>query len=92
MTRHEERLAWLNGPAREAAASPDTVFEACRVWRWARTGHWTSGEKAAAWATGRMSDPRVVEAALAGEPLDPATVADFLDAVRSAVAAARSRE
>jgi hypothetical protein len=92
MTTHEERLAWLNGPAPKAAASPDTVFEACRVWRWARTGHWTSGEKAAAWARGRMSDPHVVAAALAGEPLDAAAVERFLDAVRTAVAAARGRE
>jgi hypothetical protein len=68
------------------------VLEACRTWRRARTGHWTSGEKAARWAIGRMSDPRVVEAALAGEELDPEAVDGFLDAVRTAVAAARPRE
>ena len=67
------------------------MLEACREWRHARTGHWTSGEKAAVWATGRMSDPSVVEAALAGEPLDPAAVDGFLDAVRTAVAATRPR-
>ena len=68
------------------------MFEACREWRHARTGKWTSGEKAAVWAKGRMSDPSVVEAALSGDPLDPAAVEGFLDAVRTAVAAARTRE
>jgi hypothetical protein len=70
------------------ADSPDAVLNACRGWRWARTGRWTSKARAGEWARGRMADPSIVEAALAretGERLDPAAVAAFLDTMRVAI-------
>jgi Aminoglycoside adenylyltransferase, C-terminal domain len=83
----------LDWHAAHEPASPDSVLNACRAWRWARTGRWTSKRAAAEWAHGRMSDPAAIDAGLsaraAGEPLDPATVAGFLDAVRAVLAAAR---
>lgn len=73
--------------------SPDSVLNACRAWRWARTGHWTAKASAADWACGRMSDPAVVRAALAaraaGRRLPARDVSSFLDAVNSALGAAR---
>jgi Domain of unknown function (DUF4111) len=74
-------------------ASPDSVLNACRAWRWTRTGRWTSKRAAAKWARGRISDPAAIDGALAaraaGEALDPGTVADFLEAVHAVLAAAR---
>jgi Domain of unknown function (DUF4111)/Nucleotidyltransferase domain len=71
------------------ADSPDAVLNACRGWRWARTGRWTSKERAGEWARGRMSDPSVVDAALrargTGERLDADAVAEFLDSMRAAI-------
>jgi Domain of unknown function (DUF4111) len=83
----------LDWHAAHEPASPDSVLNACRAWRWTRTGRWTSKRAAAEWARERMSDPGAVDAALAaratGEALDPGAVAGFLDAVRAVLAAAR---
>ena len=83
----------LDWHAAHEPASPNSVLNACRAWRWARTGRWTSKRAAAEWARGRISDPAAIDAALAaratGETLDPATVAGFVDAVRTVLAAAR---
>jgi len=85
-----DSLAWYG---EHEPASPDAVLSACRGWRWARTGHWTSKDAAADWARTRMSDPAVVEAAraarAAGTELDPAQVASFLAAASAAVQAVR---
>ena len=83
----------LDWHASHESASPNSVLNACRAWRWARTGRWTSKRAAAEWARGRMSDPAAIDAALAawatGEALDPGTVTGFMDAVRAVLAAAR---
>jgi hypothetical protein len=83
----------LDWHAAHEPASPNSVLNACRAWRWMRTGRWTSKPAAAEWARGRMSDPAAIDAALAaraaGEPVDPGTVAGFVDAVRAVLAAAR---
>jgi hypothetical protein len=83
----------LDWHAAHEPASPNGVLNACRAWRWTRTGRWTSKPAAADWARERMSDPAAIDAALAarptGEALDPGTVAGFVDAVRAVLAAAR---
>jgi aminoglycoside adenylyltransferase-like protein len=85
--------ASLDWHAREAPNDPDTVLNACRAWRWARTGRWSAKRSAAEWAAGRTSEPRVVQEALAarssGARLDPGAVAAFVEAVRAAVDAVR---
>src|SRR5205085_8623350 len=86
-----DSLAWH---AEHEPASPDSVLNACRGWRWARTGRWTSKRSAAEWARGRMSDPAAVDAALAardaGTDVDPALVAGLLDAAGATIGALRS--
>jgi hypothetical protein len=71
------------------ADSPDAVLNACRGWRWTRTGRWTAKARAGEWAREKMADPSVVDAALrargSGERLDPGAVAGFLDAMRAAI-------
>ena len=83
----------LEWHAAHEPASSNSVLNACRAWRWTRTGRWTSKRAAAEWVRGRMSDPAAIDAALAaratGEALDPGTVAGFVDAVRTVLAAAR---
>jgi hypothetical protein len=66
-------------------ASENAVLNACRGWRWARTGRWTSKRKAGEWALSRMSDPAVVERALARRPLQPQAVSGFLEAMHAAI-------
>jgi hypothetical protein len=60
----------------------DTVLNTCRALRFASEGTWSSKREAGAWAT---QEP-IVAAALAGEPLERAAVARFLDAVLDEVA------
>jgi hypothetical protein len=60
----------------------DTVLNTCRALRFASEGTWSSKREAGAWAA---HEP-IVAAALAGEPLERAAVARFLDAVLDAVA------
>jgi hypothetical protein len=60
----------------------DTVLNTCRALRFASEGTWSSKREAGAWAA---QEP-IVAAALAGEPLERAAVARFLDAVLDEVA------
>jgi hypothetical protein len=60
----------------------DTVLNTCRALRFASEGTWSSKREAGAWAA---HEP-IVAAALAGEPLERAAVARFLDAVLDEVA------
>jgi hypothetical protein len=76
-------------------ASPNTVLNACRAWRFALDGALGSKEEGAAWARARAEDPGVIDAALearrAGARLDvaPERVAALVAATRSAVTQAR---
>jgi hypothetical protein len=83
----------LDWHAAHEPTSPDSVLNACRAWRWARTGRWTAKLAAGEWARARMSDPAAVDAALAaratGDALDPVAVTRVLDAVRAVLAATR---
>jgi hypothetical protein len=75
-----DSLAWhgAHEPALEQA-----VLNACRGWRFAEEGVWSSKDDAGAWALGRTDDPATVRAALAvrhgdrSHALDPARVDAF---------------
>jgi mannose-6-phosphate isomerase-like protein (cupin superfamily) len=75
-----DSLAWheANEPALQRS-----VLNACRGWRFAAEGVWSSKAEAAAWAMPRTPDPATVQAALAvragdrAHPLDPARVRAF---------------
>jgi hypothetical protein len=60
-----------------------SVLNACRGWRFAEAGVWSSKRDAAAWARPRTDDPSLIDAALAvragdhPHPLDPARVDAF---------------
>jgi hypothetical protein len=60
-----------------------SVLNACRGWRFAEAGVWSSKRDAAAWARPRTDDPSLIDAALAARagdhphPLDPARVDAF---------------
>jgi mannose-6-phosphate isomerase-like protein (cupin superfamily) len=75
-----DSLAWHQAHEPDLAQS---VLNACRGWRFAAEGGWSSKRDAAAWAMARADDPATVEAALAvragdrARPLDPARVAAF---------------
>ena len=43
----------LDWHAIHESTSPDSVLNACRAWRWTRTGRWTSKRAAAEWARER---------------------------------------
>jgi Aminoglycoside adenylyltransferase, C-terminal domain len=74
--------AVLEWQERTEPAAPNSVLNACRAWRWAATGEWTSKTDAAAWA--RDFDPELIDAAVAlrrGEeapPLDESRVRELL--------------
>ncbi len=74
----------------------NSVLNACRAWRFAAEGRWSSKTEAAAWARPRSDDPEVVDAALALrlDPnlrrLDSRRVLALLARARRAVAAAGS--
>lgn len=44
---------------------PNAVLNACRAWRYAETGRWSSKTTAALWARERLADPALVDDALA---------------------------
>jgi hypothetical protein len=75
-----DSLAWHQANEPNLAQS---VLNACRGWRFAAEGSWSSKPDAAAWARARSDDPAILETALAiraGDParaLDPARVAAF---------------
>lgn len=60
----------------EVPLGTDVVLNTCRALRFATEGTWSHKREAGAWAAG---DP-VVDAALAGRPVDRAEVTRFLDA------------
>jgi predicted nucleotidyltransferase len=59
-------LRWL---AEHEPDAPDTLLNACRSWRWAAEGVWSTKVEAAEWALARSSDPGLVRAALAERKL-----------------------
>jgi Domain of unknown function (DUF4111) len=75
-------------------APASTVLAACRAWRYAEEGGWSSKAEAAAWAAGRLPDPGLPERALAlrrGEEaraLAPGEVGLVLRRARAALVAA----
>ena len=87
-----DSLAWHG--AHEPALQ-QSVLNACRGWRFAEEGGWSSKDEAGAWALARADDPATVTAALAvrhgdrSATLDPARVAAFqqrvLERVRRAL-------
>ncbi len=92
-TVRQALLESLDWHAEHEPTDPNAILNACRGWRWARTGRWTSKRRAGEWARTRMADPAAVDAALAardaGRQLDRDVVAEFLAAARAAIAAAR---
>jgi len=83
-----DSLAWheAHEPALQQA-----VLNACRGWRFAEEGVWSSKDDAGTWARGRADDPATVAAALAvrhgdrSAALDPDRVAAFQRRVRERV-------
>ena len=71
------------------AGSPSTVLNACRAWRFAEEGIWSSKAEAAAWVQSRHGQAAVIDAAIearrAGEALEPADVGAFVARVRQAL-------
>jgi hypothetical protein len=68
------------------AGADNAVLNACRAWRWAEEGVWSSKTAAGAWARTRTDDGELVEAAAAaradGRSLDAARVRLFVEGVR----------
>jgi hypothetical protein len=72
-----------------------SVLNACRSWRFAEEGVWSSKDTAAAWARGRTGETEVLDAAVAtrhgdrSRHLDPTAVKAFVHGVRARVERAR---
>ena len=70
----------------EEARLDDAVLNACRAWRYAAEGRWSSKVEAAEWARARDDDPELIDAAIAarsgGRRLDPRRVEALLGRVR----------
>jgi hypothetical protein len=86
-----ESVSWHE--TSEDARDDDAVLNACRAWRYAAEGTWSSKPAAGAWARARLEDPDLVSDALAarfGGPrrLDRARVAALLGRTRRLVEAA----
>ena len=58
----EESLAWHE---QHEPDRPNAVLNACRAWRYAETGRWSSKTAAALWAREKVDDPGRIDAALA---------------------------
>jgi hypothetical protein len=90
-----DALAWhaANEPARHQG-----VLNACRAWRYAVDGVWSSKDAAADWVLARTEDPALVQAALAirhgdrSQTLDAARVDQFIHAVQARVQRAAGRQ
>lgn len=71
----------------------DAVLNACRAWRFAETGQWSSKSDAGKWACMRLADTAPVEQALearrGGPPLDRELAQPFLREVRRRLQALR---
>jgi predicted nucleotidyltransferase len=74
------------------APADDAILNACRAWRFAVEGVWSSKPAAGEWARARLNEPDVVSEALAASSgegrLDRARVEEFLVAVQGLLAAA----
>jgi hypothetical protein len=57
--------ASLDWHAEHEPGSPNAVLNACRAWRYAREGRWSSKTEAGRWARTRVEDPSRIDAALA---------------------------
>ena len=85
-----EALDWF---AAAEPSAPDTALNACRSWRWAEEGVWSTKSEAASWAAERAPDPALVQEALrlrsegirAG--LDAGCVGELAARARAALAA-----
>ncbi len=84
LVRVLESLCWY--AAHEEAAGDDAVLNACRAWRFASEGLWSSKPDAGEWARERLADPSLVAEALAarddGRRLDRTEVSRFLAETR----------
>jgi Domain of unknown function (DUF4111) len=83
-----ESLAWHR--ANPDVAGENAVLNACRAWRFAEEGRWSSKRDAAAWARSRLADPAVVDAAVAlrhggAAELDPDAARALVERVEAAV-------
>lgn len=81
-----DSLRWhATAPAR----ADDAVLNACRAWRWAVDGVWSSKPEAGAWASAQHDAPPVVADALlarqANGQLDVSAVREFLQRVAAIV-------
>jgi hypothetical protein len=71
--------------------SANNVLNACRAWRYAEEGVWSTKGASAEWARGRLADASLIDAALAkrhgtpGPGLDPEAVRALHQRVRAAV-------
>jgi hypothetical protein len=63
-TVHAALRELLDWQVRIELTAPNTVLNACRIWRFAAEGVWSSKTDAATWA--REVDPELIDAALAG--------------------------
>ncbi len=83
-----DSLAWHS---RAEPVSPNNVLNACRAWRHAEEGVWSTKGAAATWARARLADPSLIEAAVAkrhgtpGPDLEPEAVRALHRQVRAAV-------
>jgi Aminoglycoside adenylyltransferase, C-terminal domain len=78
---------------RNEGASANAVLGACRAWRYAVEGGWSSKEEAGRWALGRAGDPAAIEQALALRAgaegaLDPGGVEAVVGEARRAIGTA----
>ena len=84
----------LQWHAEHEAFRESSVLNACRAWRYAEEGVWSSKDEAGAWARERVPDRAIVDRALAmrrgqSAELEPARVLQFLGSVRTRIEAAR---
>jgi aminoglycoside adenylyltransferase-like protein/nucleotidyltransferase-like protein len=81
--------------AAEEPESANSVLNACRAWRYAEEGSWSSKPEGATWASDRSGDSALIQHALAlrsgaqTAPLASVEVARFLERARAAVEASR---
>jgi hypothetical protein len=83
-----DSLAWHKS---NEPRSPSTVLNACRAWRFAQEGVWSSKAEAAGWARSRLGQATLIDAALearrTGGALDPSDVRALTARASEAVAA-----
>jgi hypothetical protein len=83
----EALLAALRWHAEHDRPGADSVLNACRGWRFAEEGRWSSKVEAAAWARPRTEDTATIERALAlragatDQALDPEHVRRFVEPI-----------